>query len=59
MTTHTATHCKTLYRPTHLGGGWKVSVQGCCRIAHVLNNGGSSWALSTIVDLQVFIKIHT
>jgi hypothetical protein len=38
--------------PNFETGGWKVSVQGCCRIGAVLNNAGMSWSLHTLVDLQ-------
>ncbi len=49
----------TYTNPHDRHGGWQVSVQGCCRIASVLNNGGSSWALSTVVDLQKWREIPT
>ena len=38
--------------PNFKTGGWKVSVQGCCRIGAVLNNAGMSWSVYTLVDLQ-------
>jgi hypothetical protein len=36
----------------NLNGGWEVKVSGCCRIGQVLNNAGSSWSISTVLDLQ-------
>ena len=49
----------TYANPHDRQGGWHVSVQGCCRIASVLNNGGRSWALSTVIDLQKRREIPT